>query len=304
MNARAILARQAGLPHRPHRLQGQLAGLWLNRHGRRSPRLCARAADRAQPLRPSANLAGRSPAAPSPTSAMRPTLSRAMQAAQPEIVFHLAAQPLVRYSYREPVETYAINVMGTVNVLEAVRHAPGVKAVVNVTTDKCYENREWVWPLPRERSHGRVSILIPAARPAPNWSPPPIAIHSWTSVGVHLASARAGNVIGGGDWAADRLIPDFLRAIDAGQTLIDPLAAGHPPLAARAGTAVRLSDAGRRLCTQGPGFARGLELRPGRRGCPAGAVDRRIPVQTDGPAQAWQCDTAAAAARGPLAQTG
>jgi CDP-glucose 4,6-dehydratase len=146
------------------------------------------------------------------------TLTRAMQAAQPEIVLHLAAQPLVRYSYNAPTETYAVNVMGTVNLLEAVRATPGVRAVVNVTTDKCYENREWDWGYRENEAMGghdpyssskACSELVTAAYRA----------SFLDAAGVALASARAGNVIGGGDWAADRLLPDFLRALDAGATL-------------------------------------------------------------------------------------
>lgn len=152
-------------------------------------------------------------------------LMQAMQAACPDIVLHLAAQPLVRYSYAAPVETYAVNVMGTINLLEAVRQTPSIKAVVNVTTDKCYENREWVWPYRENEAMGgfdpyscskACSELVTAAYR-----------HSFLSAaGIHVASARAGNVIGGGDWADDRLIPDFLRALDAGQPLIirSPLA--------------------------------------------------------------------------------
>lgn len=145
-------------------------------------------------------------------------LARAMQAARPDVVLHLAAQPLVRYSYAAPVETYAVNVMGTINLLEAVRQSPGVKAVVNITTDKCYENREWVWPYRENEAMGGAdpyssskacSELVTAAWRA----------SFLDAAGIHLSSARAGNVIGGGDWAADRLIPDFLRALDAGQTL-------------------------------------------------------------------------------------
>ncbi len=146
------------------------------------------------------------------------TLTQAMRTAQPDIVFHLAAQPLVRHSYVAPVETYAVNVMGTVNLLEAARQTPGVKAVINVTTDKCYENREWVWPYRENEAMGgfdpyssskACSELVTAAYRRSFLEP----------AGIHLASARAGNVIGGGDWADDRLVPDFLRALDAGQTL-------------------------------------------------------------------------------------
>ena len=146
------------------------------------------------------------------------SLCKAMQAARPEIIFHLAAQSLVRYSYAQPVETYAVNVMGTVHLLEAVRATPGVKAVVNVTTDKCYENREWVWgyrenePMggfdPYSSSKGCAELVTAAYRRS-----------FLEPAGIALASARAGNVIGGGDWAEDRLIPDFLRAMDAGVTL-------------------------------------------------------------------------------------
>jgi len=145
-------------------------------------------------------------------------LRQAMQAAQPEIVLHLAAQPLVRYSYTQPVETYAVNVMGTVHLLEAVRSTPGVKAVVNVTTDKCYENREWIWPYredeamggydPYSSSKGCSELITAAYRRS-----------FLADAGVAVATARAGNVIGGGDWAEDRLIPDFLRAMDLGATL-------------------------------------------------------------------------------------
>ena len=146
------------------------------------------------------------------------TLRAAFAKHQPEIVIHLAAQALVRHSYIDPVETYSTNVMGTVNVLEAVRNTDSVRAVVNVTTDKCYENREWVWSYreneamggfdPYSSSKGCAELVTAAYRRSffqPN--------------GIALASARAGNVIGGGDWADDRLIPDFLRAIDAGATL-------------------------------------------------------------------------------------
>lgn len=145
-------------------------------------------------------------------------LCEAMHRAKPEIVFHLAAQPLVRYSYSQPAETYEVNVMGTVHLLEAVRATPGVKAVVNVTTDKCYENREWVWGYreneamggfdPYSSSKGCAELVTSAYRRS-----------FLDQEGIALASARAGNVIGGGDWAEDRLIPDFLRAMDAGATL-------------------------------------------------------------------------------------
>jgi CDP-glucose 4,6-dehydratase len=147
-------------------------------------------------------------------------LLAAMDRCRPEIVIHMAAQPLVRYSYREPVETYATNVMGTVHLLEAVRrHAGTVRAVVNVTTDKCYENREWVWgyredePMggydPYSNSKGCAELVTSAYRQS-----------FLQNTEVALASARAGNVIGGGDWAEDRLVPDILRAFEKGQPVL------------------------------------------------------------------------------------
>jgi len=140
---------------------------------------------------------------------------------QPEIVIHMAAQPLVRYSYIEPVETYSTNVMGTVNLLEAVRSTDSVKAVVNVTSDKCYENREWVWGYreneamggydPYSNSKGCAELVTAAYRNS-YFHPDKYKIH-----GVAIASGRAGNVIGGGDWADDRLVPDIMRAITQGK---------------------------------------------------------------------------------------
>lgn len=139
---------------------------------------------------------------------------------RPEVIFHLAAQSLVRESYRDPVTTYATNVMGTVHVLEAARTTPGVRAVVVVTSDKCYENREWVWPYrehepmgghdPYSNSKG-CSELVTAAYRASFFEP--------ESQGPAVATARAGNVIGGGDWAADRLLPDIVRGALAGENI-------------------------------------------------------------------------------------
>jgi len=140
---------------------------------------------------------------------------------QPEIVIHMAAQALVRYSYIEPVETYSTNVMGTVNLLEAVRATASVKAVVNVTSDKCYENREWEWGYreneamggydPYSSSKGCAELVTSAYRNS-YFHPEKFETH-----GVAIASGRAGNVIGGGDWADDRLIPDIMRAIMQGK---------------------------------------------------------------------------------------
>lgn len=151
-------------------------------------------------------------------------LASVLAAASPEIVLHLAAQPLVRDSYKVPVETFEINVMGTVNLLQAVRGCASVKSVVIITTDKCYENKEWAWgyrenePMggydPYSASKG-CSELVTAAFRHSFFNPAHYADH-----GVGVASARAGNVIGGGDWAADRLIPDCVSALLAGEEIL------------------------------------------------------------------------------------
>ena len=147
----------------------------------------------------------------------RELLFKAMQEAKPEIVIHMAAQPLVLESYRNPVETYEINVMGTVNLLEAVRLTPGIKAVVNVTTDKCYENREWDWGYRENDTLGgrdpysnskACSELITSAYRRSFFSGGGCSQSSPV-----IATARAGNVIGGGDWAADRLMADCMRSL-------------------------------------------------------------------------------------------
>lgn len=145
---------------------------------------------------------------------------------KPDFVFHLAAQPLVRYSYDNPVETFATNVLGTVNLLEAMRPVCKPCTVIAVTTDKCYENREWLHsyreedPMggydPYSASKGAAELVISSYRRS---------YFSTASTQVRLASARAGNVIGGGDWAQDRLIPDCIRALSAGKPI--PVRSNH-----------------------------------------------------------------------------
>ncbi len=188
-------------------------------------------------------------------------VSRTMASFRPDVVIHMAAQPLVRLSYAEPVETYATNVMGTVHLLEAVRQTPGVRVVVNVTTDKCYENREWAWgyredePMgghdPYSNSKGCAELVSSAYRRS-----------FFQSGGPALATARAGNVIGGGDWATDRLVPDILRAFERNepavirnphstrpwQHVLEPLS-GYLTLA-------------QRLWSDGAAFAEGWNLGP------------------------------------------
>ncbi|QRG69332.1 CDP-glucose 4,6-dehydratase [Brevibacillus choshinensis] len=147
--------------------------------------------------------------------------------ARPDIVIHMAAQPLVRYSYAHPVETFSVNVLGTVHVLEAVREAVdsgiAIRAVINVTTDKCYENKEWSWGY---RENDRLGGFDPYSNSKAcselvtmSYRHSFFPAGSYTSHRVALASARAGNVIGGGDWAQDRLIPDCIRAIKEGRKI-------------------------------------------------------------------------------------
>ena len=143
---------------------------------------------------------------------------------QPEIIFHLAAQPLVRYSYKNPVETYETNVMGTMHILEAIRFTESVRSAVMITTDKCYHNKEWVWGYretdslgghdPYSSSKGAAELLIASYRDS---------FFSSEKYNEHMtavASVRAGNVIGGGDWAEDRLVPDIIRAFQENKKVI------------------------------------------------------------------------------------
>ena len=153
-----------------------------------------------------------------------PTLQSALQNANPEIVIHMAAQSLVRHSYLYPVETYETNVMGTVNLLEAVRHTASVRAVLNVTSDKCYDNHELTFSYREEDAMGGFdpyssskgcSELVTAAYRSSFFSP-----NTYLQHGVAVASSRAGNVIGGGDWARDRLIPDIVTSFSEKRTVI------------------------------------------------------------------------------------
>lgn len=146
-------------------------------------------------------------------------LEQAMKECEPEIVIHMAAQPLVQKSYVDPLGTYATNVMGTVHVLEAVRKTSSVKTILNITTDKCYENNEWIWayrenePMggsdPYSSSKGCAELVSSAYR-----------CSFFDDKGVALATARAGNVIGGGDWAQNRIVPDAMRSFASGEILM------------------------------------------------------------------------------------
>jgi len=223
-------------------------------------------------------------------------LAEALRAADPEIVIHMAAQAIVRDSYDDPVATFSTNIMGTVNLLEAVRHVPSVKAVIVVTTDKCYENREWVWgyrenePLgghdPYSSSKACAELVAAAYRRSFFTASPQDPEGSGQP---HLATARAGNVIGGGDWAKDRLIPDCVRALSAGEKLLirhpsavrpwqhvlEPLT-GYLMLAAR-------------LCSEGASFADAWNFGPSEEDArPVGWIVERL--ATTIPGFAWEKD--------------
>jgi len=192
-------------------------------------------------------------------------LKSAFNKLQPEVVFHLAAQPLVRESYRDPLGTFASNVMGTAHVLEAARTTESIRAILIITTDKVYENHEWMYPYrevdslgghdPYSASKAAAEIVAASYRAS--------FFSERTEHSVHVATARAGNVIGGGDWAFDRLLPDCLRAFSAG----DPVHLRYPhavrpwqhvlePLAGYLGLAERL------LSTEGVKFAKAWNFGP------------------------------------------
>jgi CDP-glucose 4,6-dehydratase len=193
-------------------------------------------------------------------------LREALADFKPEIVFHMAAQPLVRLSYDEPIETYSTNVMGTVYLLEAIKQVDGIKAVVNITSDKCYENREWVWGYredeamggydPYSNSKGCAELVASAYRNSF------FNAAKYHEHGTALASVRAGNVIGGGDWAKDRLIPDILHSFEHNQPVII-----RNPHSIRPWQHVLEPLSGyllvaQKLYTEGPAFAEGWNFGP------------------------------------------
>ena len=141
-----------------------------------------------------------------------------LKRARPEIIFHLAAQPIVRLSYAAPKDTFEVNVGGTVNLLEASRATDSIRAIVVITSDKCYENREWAYSY-RETDHLGGHDPYSASKAAAELVCAAYRSSFFEAAGVNLATVRAGNVIGGGDWAADRIIPDFMRAVAAGETV-------------------------------------------------------------------------------------
>ncbi len=206
---------------------------------------------------------------------------------QPEIIIHMAAQSLVRLSYQQPIETYATNIMGTVHVLEAARHAGSVRAIVNITTDKCYDNREWPWGYredeamgghdPYSSSKGCAELVSSAYRKS-----------FLKDAGIAMATARAGNVIGGGDWALDRLVPDTLLSLEKGQPVqirnpratrpwqhvLEPLS-GYLLLAEK-------------LYEQGQSFAEGWNFGPrDEDACPVQSIVEQL-CQSWGQGASWQ----------------
>lgn len=222
------------------------------------------------------------------------TLQRALQTAQPDIVIHMAAQSLVRYSYHHPVETYATNVMGLVHLYEGIRQTPSVRAIVNVTSDKCYDNKEWAWgyretePMgghdPYSNSKGCAELITSAYR-ASFFSVPGQASN------VALGSARAGNVIGGGDWALDRLIPDIIRALSTEQSVqirsphaIRPWQHVLEPLSGYLLLAERLYE-------EGPKFAEGWNFGPNESDARSVQWIVENLVQKWGPEARWVLDS-------------
>ena len=226
-----------------------------------------------------------------------PRLKSAIAECHPEVVIHMAAQTIVRRGYEDPIENYSSNVMGTVNLLEALRQLKQPCAVVNVTSDKCYENREWVWgyrenePMggrdPYSNSKGCAELVTMAYRES-FFPPESIGQH-----GVALGSARAGNAIGGGDWTSDQLIPDLMRAFLAGQPcLIRNPAAFRPwqfvlePLRGYLMLAEGLAE-------DGPHFASGWNFGPVDTDAKAVSWIADELVRSWGKGAAWTQDTAA-----------
>ena len=214
---------------------------------------------------------------------------------KPEIIFHLAGQPIVLHAYQQPVETLTTNVLGTAHVLEAVRATPSVRAVVVVTSDKCYENREWVWGYresdamgghdPYSASKGCAELVTAAWRSS--FFNQEICGHH----GAAVASVRAGNVIGGGDWAAHRLIPDLIRSLIAGE----PTQIRHPN-AVRPWQHVLEPLSGylclaRRLIDDGPAYAEAWNFGPlEANDWPVGRIADAVTALWSGVAAGWVAD--------------
>lgn len=218
-------------------------------------------------------------------------VTASMLAFNPDVLIHMAAQPLVRLSYTEPVETYATNVMGTIHVLEAARKCKNLKSIVAITTDKCYENKEWPWgyrenePMgghdPYSSSKGCCELLIASYRNS---------FFNTTDTPA-LASVRAGNVIGGGDWSDDRLIPDILKAFEKSEPVVvrNPLSTRpwQHVLEPLSGYLVLAEE----LYTNGNAFASGWNFGPKDEDCQSVERILNTMIKTWGTGASWQLDT-------------
>ncbi len=223
-----------------------------------------------------------------------PSLAAALRDSRAEVVLHLAAQSIVRASYDDPIGTYSVNVMGTANVLEAIRHAQGVRAVVIVTTDKCYENREWVWGYRENEAMGGrdpyssskgCAELVTAAYTSSFFPPADHGTH-----GVAVASARAGNVIGGGDWAKDRLMPDIVRSLQAGHPVFIRNPAAVRPWQHVLEPLRGYLDLAEALVEKGPRFNGGWNFGPSDRDAqPVGWIVDQV-VKAWGEGARWELD--------------
>lgn len=218
------------------------------------------------------------------------SLKQSMKDFNPDILIHMAAQPLVRHSYADPIETYSTNVMGTVNVLESSRYCTNLKSIVSVTTDKCYENREWPWgyreiePMgghdPYSSSKGCAELVSSAYRRS----------FFTSNDTANIATARAGNVIGGGDWAEDRLVPDILRSFEKSQPVII-----RNPLSTRPWQHVLEPLSGylilaENLYNNGKEYAEGWNFGPNDSDCkPVSWILDRM-VKNWGPGASWELD--------------
>lgn len=214
-----------------------------------------------------------------------------MLAFNPDILIHMAAQPLVRLSYAEPVETYSTNVMGTLHVLEAARKCKKLKTIVSITTDKCYENKEWPWGYreneamgghdPYSSSKGCCELLIASYRNS----------YFNTNESPALASVRAGNVIGGGDWSTDRLIPDILKAFEKSESVVV-----RNPMATRPWQHVLEPLSGylvlaEKLYTHGDSFAGAWNFGPKDEDCQSVEWILNAMINTWGEGASWELDT-------------
>jgi CDP-glucose 4,6-dehydratase len=224
------------------------------------------------------------------------SLDRTLRTAKPEVVFHLAAQPLVRRSYREPVATFAANVIGTANLLEAVRGTPSVRAAIVVTSDKCYQNDEWLWGYretdrlgggdPYSASKACAEIVCAAYR------------HSFFENGrrhVSLATVRAGNVIGGGDWSEDRIVPDAIRAFERGVPLVVRNPASVRPWQHVFDALAGYLALAERLCANGAKYSGAWNFGPGDEAAATVSVLADATVRCWGQGAGWRAERSGSA---------